>query len=370
MPSSSFKLLLVLGLPATASTTSSPIHFDPDNAPDDFNATEYFASLNESHTMHNDAYAVVRNVTTSDLVRDNVTGVFGSHKDVLAADMHRDAIDMASDAMEDLLNVSYAGDHITHPTDSVLYTNAVDARHNVEGMYLPPKSFNYSPARTRTCCETSCSNDAETEADCVKGCRLWLGSSSLNWETDAWHTQLRGKCDKDCAMSHASPEHTERIRTGRDPHSTDQIRPGNPGYKSYYETLNRTVDVVVDCESGCNKYMTCMYALQSTPVHALPNDMESRIGIDLETHPEGQQYTSHQPLAGEADYDQDEADAIRQANLEHMAYIVNASGFDDLAQHADVTRIAHTQTQADALHEAMARVTGAHLAAMNEQLAT
>jgi hypothetical protein len=210
-----------------------------------------------------------------------------------ATDLHKRAIEKAGDVMskqahrwtptplggEDktsLMNVDYVSPKWTHPDgeSGVLYTNAVGARHNKEGVYLPPKKFNYSPARTRDCCIEKCKTEVK-KSDCEIGCKLWMGASSLNWESKSWHTKLRAKCDRDVAAAETAEAHAERVRAH------------NPKFKSYYETLGYTPTSTAAAQKGCDAYLVCMYALESTAVATLPADNESRVTLDLDGKHDG-----------------------------------------------------------------------------------
>ena len=205
-----------------------------------------------------------------------------------AATLHQSALAKAADVMskqvhrwtpktlggEDktsLMNVDYVSPKWGHPDgeSGVLYTNAVDARHNKEGVYLPPKKFNYSPGRTRDCCIDKCKAEVQ-KSDCEIGCKLWMGASSLNWESKTWHTKLRAKCDRDVAAAETAEAHAVRVRAH------------NPKFRSYYETLDLTPTSTLAAQKGCDAYLVCMYALESTAVATLPADSESRVSLDLD----------------------------------------------------------------------------------------
>jgi hypothetical protein len=189
-----------------------------------------------------------------------------------------------------LMNTAYTG-VATHPDgpSAVLYTNTMDSRYNKEGVYLPPKKFVYSPGRSRACCVQKCG----ANKDCAIGCKMWMGASSLNWESKTWHTKLRNKCDRDVAAAKTAEAHAIRVRTGVDAASSDittrnpELAKGHPKFQSYFKTLGLEPDSVADAKTGCDNYLTCMYALESTPVTALAKDTESRVTLDLDGNRDG-----------------------------------------------------------------------------------
>lgn len=179
-----------------------------------------------------------------------------------------------------------AGGAVTHPDGKPIYTNTNDARYNKNGYFLPPKNVqNYSPGRTRKCCDNSChqrylQKSHVATKSCKVGCGLWLGSSSLNWESKTWHALLRNKCRKTCEVSNKAEEHAKRVRAGVDPATTlySKYAKGSAKFQTYFKRVDLVAYDVESCKQGCEEYMTCIYGLESTPLaHKLLPDVGSRI---------------------------------------------------------------------------------------------
>jgi hypothetical protein len=101
----------------------------------------------------------------------------------------------------------------------------------------------YFPQKSKRCCHQECNslqNDAQ--ADCIKGCNLWIAHSSLNWQAD-WRPKLKAKCKFNC-----------RAITKLMAQPSDLSKPGH--YQHLIEKL-QLAGGVSDCQTGCQNFEQC-----------------------------------------------------------------------------------------------------------------
>lgn len=72
--------------------------------------------------------------------------------------------------------------------------NTAGSQYHYLNDFSPPMKTGYNADTSKTCCTSKCGSNT----DCQVGCKLWMSSSSLNYEDFSWWPQLKMKCQRMC----------------------------------------------------------------------------------------------------------------------------------------------------------------------------
>jgi len=121
-----------------------------------------------------------------------------------------------------------------------------------------PKRVQYFPSLALECCNVECENkhdkNTAARADCLLGCRLWLSTSSLNFEARRWHPLLLAKCKRDCTASRRFKENKPAASQRVAHHRTEFAAP----VSIWVTDATRTPSDEQQCKAGCTQYLTCI----------------------------------------------------------------------------------------------------------------
>merc|ERR1712070_179510 len=130
--------------------------------------------------------------------------------------------------------------------------------------FTPPIKTQYNRASSQKCCVAQCdsmtsvisSATLQNIADCKMGCGLWLGSSSLNYESKTWWPQLQHKCKSQCGAAQFYKDFRDKcVGNKKSPLCKIDL--------SYWEYHKLTPATIEMCENGCESYMGCMNKLET-----------------------------------------------------------------------------------------------------------